>query len=410
MEEEKGQIVALKRSLTLPMVVFYGLGNILGAGIYVLVGKVAGEAGLLAPLSFLLAALVASASAFSYGELSSRYPVSAGEAVFVQRGIGIKQLSIAVGILISLSGMVSSAAIAKGFVGYLHVFVAMPDWLAIVLLLLMLGTLAGWGINQSVRVASFITVAEIFGLLLIIGVGGSHITTLPQRLPEMASLAGSATAWGGVMIGGFLAFYAFLGFEDMANIAEEVKRPRKTLPRAMIIAFVVATVLYVGVALVAILTVPPPELAASKAPLALIYETTTGRKPLLISVIGIFAVINGALIQIIMVSRVIYGMSRQGWIPAGFGRLHPATRTPLIATLLVTFAVTVLALWFPLTALAGMTSFFILIIFGLVNVSLIRIKRRSPHPEGVTVFPAWIPYAGAVLSFGLIVVSLFFGI
>ena len=404
------EVTQLRRSLGLPLVVFYGLGNILGAGIYVLVGKIAGSAGLLAPLSFLISALVAAMSAFSYGELASRYPVSAGEAVFVQRGLGLRPLSIAVGVLISISGMVSSAAITKGFVGYLQVFVAAPDWLAVVLLLLALGTLAGWGISQSVQVASLITLVEIGGLLFVIGVGSGNILDMPQRLPEITQLAAKPGTWVGVMLGAFLAFYAYLGFEDMDNIAEEVKNPRKNLPRAMIIALVISTILYVGVSLTAVLSASPAALSASKAPLATVYQNVTGSKPVIISIVGMFAVVNGALIQIIMVSRVIYGMSRQGWIPAGFGRIHPATRTPLIATLLVTVCVMVFALWVPLTALAGTTSFMLLVIFGLVNLSLIRIKRRDPHPEGVTIFPAWIPLAGFVLSFGLIATSLIYGI
>jgi basic amino acid/polyamine antiporter, APA family len=400
----------LRRSLGLPLVVFYGLGNILGAGIYVLVGKVAGSAGLLAPIAFLLSALVASLSAFSYGELSSRYPVSAGEAVYIQRGFGWRPLSIAVGVFISIAGMVSSAAITKGFVGYLHVFISTPDWLAVILLLLVLGTLAGWGISQSVQVASFITVVEIFGLLLVIAVGGDSLMTLPERWPEISEQVGRGAAWSGVMLGAFLAFYAFLGFEDMVNVAEEVKEPRTVLPRAIVIALVVSTVLYMAVAMVAVLSVSPAALSQSAAPMALVFTQATGSKPVLISVIGIFAVVNGALIQIIMVSRVIYGMSRQGWIPVEFGRINQATRTPLIATALVVFCVMVLALWVPLVALAGITSFLILIVFALVNLSLIRIKRHETRPEGVIFFPGWIPVGGFLLSIGLIVVSLVFGV
>ena len=400
----------LRRSLGLSLVVFYGLGNILGAGIYVLVGKVAGAAGLLAPVAFLLSALVASLSAFSYGELASRYPVSAGEAVYIQRGLGWRPLSIAVGVFISIAGMVSSAAIAKGFVGYLHVFVAVPDWLAIVLLLLVLGTLAGWGINQSVRVASLITAIEIGGLLLVIGAGSGSLLTLPDRLPEINGLLGSGAAWSGVLLGAFLAFYAFLGFEDMVNVAEEVKEARTNLPKAIVIALVVSTLLYMAVALVAVLSVSPSVLAKSTAPMATVFERATGSKPLVISLIGMFAVINGALIQIIMVSRVLYGMSRQGWIPAGFGHINSTTRTPLLATSLVVFCVIVFALWVPLVALAGVTSFLLLIVFTLVNLSLIRIKRREPRPEGVVLYPDWVPIGGLVLSVALIAVSLVFGI
>ena len=213
----------------------------------------------------------------------------------------------------------------------------------------------------------------------------------------------------GALLGAVLAFYAFIGFEDMVNVAEEVKEPRTNLPRAIVIALVLSTLLYMSVALVAVLSVPIDELKSSAAPMALVFSHATGSKPLLISAIGMFAVVNGALIQIIMVSRVIYGMSRQGWIPAEFGRINPATRTPLIATALVVFCVMVLALWVPLVALAGFTSFLILIIFALVNLSLFRIKRNEPRPEGVIIYPGWIPIGGFFLSVGLIVVSLVYG-
>jgi len=269
---------------------------------------------------------------------------------------------------------------------------------------------AGWGITQSVRLASLITIIEIGGLLLVIGVGSPSLAMLPERLPEMTASLGSGVAWGGVLLGAFLAFYAFLGFEDMVNVAEEVKEPRTNLPKAIVFALVISTVLYMAITLVAVLSVPQAELAQSAAPMALVFEHATGSKPFVISLIGMFAVINGALIQIIMVSRVLYGMSRQGWIPVGFGRINSTTRTPLLATSLVVLCVIVFALWVPLVALAGITSFLLLIVFALVNGSLIRIKRREPRPEGVIFYPDWVPVGGLVLSVALIVVSLFFGI
>lgn len=402
----------LKRSLSLTLVVFYGLGNILGAGIYVLVGKVAGVAGLLAPLSFLISAAIAAASAFSYGELASRYPVSAGEAVYVQKGLGLRPLSIAVGILISLAGMVSAAAISKGFVGYFQQFVAVPDVLAIIGLVFTLGAVAVWGIGQSIMIAAAMTVLEILGLVLIIVVGSPALAELPARLPEAIDLMGEGVVWQAVLLGAFLAFYAFLGFEDMVNVAEEVKNPRRNLPRAMILALIISGLLYFLVSLVAVLVVSPETLSASTRPLALIAREATGGNLWAVntvSLIGMFAVVNGALIQIIMVARVLYGMSRQGWLPKGMGMVHAATRTPVVATVIAASAVMVLALWVPLVMLAAITSFMILIVFGLVNLSLIIIKRRDPRPEGVVIFPAWIPVVGVFLSVGLIVVSLAFG-
>ena len=387
----------LRRSLSLPLVTLYGLGTIIGAGIYVLVAKVAAQAGLYAPLSFLLAALLATFTGFSYAELTARYPKSAGEAVYVQEGLRRRELSLLVGFLIIITGVVSAATIVKGFVGYLHVFVAVPDAVAITLVVLALGGLAVWGISESVAAATLITLVEIGGLLFIIIVAGNSLTTLPARWPELVPPV-DLVVWEGILLGAFLAFYAFIGFEDMVNVAEEVRDPTRVLPRAILLALAGATILYILVALVAVLALPPSELAETRAPLALIYERVTGQPPTLITLISLFAIINGALIQIVMGSRVLYGMSREGWIPNWLGRVHARTQTPHLATFLVAGVILVLALWFPLVALAKFTSFVILVVFALINFSLIRIKRRDPAPADIRTYPAWIPWAGFVLT------------
>jgi len=392
----------LKRSLSLPLITFYGLGTILGAGIYVLLGKVVGSAGLHAPLAFLLASCLALFTAFSYAELSARLPFSAGEAVYVQHALGRRSLSVLVGLLVVLVGVVSPAVIAKGFVGYLHVFVDVPGWLATALLVLALGTLAAWGISQSVVAASVITVVEIGGLVLVLWVARDSFGALPSRVGELVPAA-DTSVWHGVLLGAFLAFYAFIGFEDMVNVAEEVERPQRNLPLAIFIALAVTTVLYMAVALVAVLALPTAQLAASEAPLALIYERSTGRPPTLISLVSMLAVINGALIQIIMASRVLYGMGVRGWVPRPLGRVHPLTRTPLVATVLITAVVLVLALALPLVTLAKVTSLITLVVFALVNLSLWRIKGTDPHPPGVKTFPRWLPATGFVASAGFVV-------
>lgn len=383
----------LKRSLSLVQITLYGLGTILGAGIYVLVGKVAGLAGLYAPVSFVVAAALAALTGLSYAELSARYPRSAGEAVYVHEGLRMRGLPVLVGLLIILTGVVSAATIANGFVGYLHVFVPAPDWLAIALLVLLLGALAAWGINESVMAASVITLVEVGGLILVLFVAGGSLGELPARLPELIPPA-DAGVWHGILLGAFIAFYAFIGFEDMVNVAEEVKNPTRILPLAIVIAIVVSTVLYLLVAVVAVLALPPAELAQSRAPLALIYERATGSAPTLISLISIFAVVNGALIQIVMAARVLYGMSREGWLHSAFGKIHPGRQTPLLATVVTTAIVLCLALWLPLVTLAKATSFIILVVFALINLSLVRIKRRHPRPAGIRSYPAWIPVAG----------------
>ena len=396
--------VELKRSLSLTLTTLYGLGNILGAGIYVLVGKVIAHAGLFAPLSFLIASLLACLTAFTYAELSARYPLSAGEAVYVQQGLGIRTVSALVGLLIIFAGMVSAATILRGFTGYLQVFVPVPEIAAILVLVVALGGLAAWGITESVMVAALITVLEILGLLMIIVVATPDMLT-GQGLPSDFSPLLEGSAWYGIFAGGFLAFYAFIGFEDMVNVAEEVREPRRNLPRALLLSLAIASVLYFLVALAAISSVPASLLAGSEAPLADLYRYVTGQEPVVITLIGMFAVINGALIQIIMASRVCYGMSRQRWLPSMFGRVNALTRTPLLATAVVSLVVLGLALWFPIETLAKATSYFLLLVFSLVNLSLWRLKRGGDQPAGILQVPVWVPAAGFIASFLFVVIQ-----
>jgi APA family basic amino acid/polyamine antiporter len=393
--------IELKRALNLAFLTLYGLGTILGAGIYVLVGKVAGIAGLYAPVAFLVAAAIAAVTAFSYAELASRLPKSAGEAVYVQEGFGARSLSIAVGLLLVVAGLVSSATLANGFVGYLNVFVELPAWLVITLLVAGLGGLATWGIAESAMAAAAATLIEMAGLVLIVAVSTDSLATFPARLPELLPPFEPAT-WTSIAAGAFLAFYAFIGFEDMVNVAEEVKEPRRTLPQAIILAMAISTVLYLLVATAAVLALPLTELASADAPLALIFERATGQTPAVIALIGLFAVVNGALVQIIMCARVLYGMSEAGWLPRWLKRIHARRRTPHYATALVTLAVLALALWLPLVTLAKATSYTILVVFALINAALLRIKRRGPGPPGVRTYPMWIPAAGCGLSVAML--------
>ncbi len=397
---------ALRRTLTLPLITLYGLGNILGAGIYVLIGKVAAHAGLFAPFSFLVASLLACLTAFSYAEMSARYPVSAGEAVYLHKGFALQWLSVLVGLLIVLAGIVSAAAIARGFTGYLQVFVTLPAPVAVVLLVALLGGLAAWGISQSVKTAAAITLAEAVGLLLILWVAHPTAEQLAAQAPAMLPPA-DGLVWQGILLGGFLAFYAFIGFEDMVNVAEEVRNPLRNLPRAILLALGVSTLLYMLVSVVAVTAVAPDQLAASDAPLALVYSSATGRQPVLISLISIFAIVNGALIQIIMAARVLYGLSNQHWLPRFFGTVNPLTRTPVNATVVVSLLVLTMALWLPIETLAGFTSLFILVVFALVNAALWKIKLQETETPGVFRTWLWVPVAGCLCSLAFVLFQVF---
>lgn len=398
--------VPLSRRLNLPLLVFYGLGTTIGAGIFVLVGKVAGRAGMWAPVSFLAASLLAALSALSFAELVARHPHSAGEAVYVREGLQSHRLALAVGLMVALAGVVSSATIVNGSVGYINAFVRLSQGPGIVLVVALLATLATWGIRESVVAASVFTVLEVGGLVLVVWAAREGLGDLPARAGELLPpLQGGA--WIAVMAGAMLAFYAFLGFEDLVNVAEEAKDVARTMPMAILLTLIISTLLYVLVALAAVLTVAPAELADSDAPLALIYARATGGGARVISAIAIFAVLNGALIQIIMASRVVYGLATMGELPAGLAWVHPRLRTPVVATGLIAAAVLALALVFPLESLAETTSAIILVVFALVNLSLVAIKRRGdPAPPRVRVYPIWIPGGGFIVSLGFLALQL----
>ena len=393
--------VSLKRTLSLPMMVLYGLGTTIGAGIYALVGEIASVAGYFAPVSFLIASLLAGFTAISFAELCGRFPRAAGAALYVKQGFASERLSTIVGLLVITAGLVSAAALVNGFVGYLHQFIGLDRVIAIVLVTILLGGIAAWGIAESVTIASLITVIEIGGLLLVVIVSGEGLSASSARWTELIPSA-DITSWGAVYLGAVLSFYAFIGFEDMVDVAEEVKEVKRNLPLAILLTLGITTFIYMLVIVTAVLSLPPAELASSEAPLAKIYEYHTGEKAVIISIIGMFAIINGALIQMIMASRVLYGLSSRGQLPDLLGIVHHRTRTPLVATGVATGIVLVLALVGRLASLAETTSVIMLIIFSMVNLSLWRIKRRDPHPVGVRIFPTWVPITGFFVSFAFV--------
>lgn len=395
----------LRREVGLLLFALYGTGNIIGAGIYVLVGKVAGEAGLMAPFAFVLAAFIAGLTGLSYGELAGRFPVSAGEAVYLQKAFGRRSLSTAVGFLIALAGLVSAATMARGFVGYFGQFIEVPSALLIIVFISTLTLIAARGIAESARVAALLTLVEAGGLLWVIVVAAPESSAAP--LFSLATLLpANATAWQGVFAAAFLAFFAFIGFEDMVSIAEEVKTPERNMLRGIVLAFAVSTVLYLLVTVAALSALPLDVLAASDAPLADVYRAATGKGALFISLIGLVAVINGALIQIIKAARIFYGMSRNGWLPGWFGIVNARTRTPLRSTFVAGGTALVVALSLPLVSLAKVTSAMVLIVFTLVNVALIRIKLGSPPSQNVRAVPLLVPLLGAVSSIGILLLGL----
>lgn len=396
----------LKRSISFPMLVLYGLGTTIGAGIYALVGELANVAGYLAPVSFLLASFMAGLTALSFAELSSRYPRCAGAALYVREGLRIKQLSTLVGLLVILAGLVSSAALVNGFVGYLGEFVTLERTTAIIIVVVIVGLIAAWGVAESVTIAGVVTLIEVGGLLIVIAVSHEAILSAPENISKLIPEF-SASEAGLIFSGAVLAFYAFIGFEDMVDLAEETRNVERVMPLAIIATLVITTTLYILIMLAAVLSMSPDDLGKSEAPLALLYEFHTGNKATLVGVIGMFAIINGALIQVIMAARVLYGLSTRGEIPAIFKKINARTQTPVVATFAAVTVVFLLAIYGHLSGLASATSIIILAVFSIVNLSLIRIKLNGAAPENSVMFPLFVPVLGFIISAGFVLTGLY---
>jgi basic amino acid/polyamine antiporter, APA family len=399
-----GSNARLNRSLGLPLVTLYGLGNILGAGIYVLIGKVAGFAGESTTLAFVIAMVTAAVTALSYMELSGRYPVSASVSVYLHEAFGKRWLSVAIGLAMVGGGIASAAALAQGFAGYLNVFISVPTIVGSVGLLVVLGAIAMKGIGESAKTAAVLTGLEILGLVLIIWFGRKAFTQMD--IHAMTSVD-PAVGLGGVFAGAFLAFYAYIGFEDMVNVAEEAKNPSRTMPLAILISLVVSTVLYLLVVIVSTTVVSPAELADSSAPLTLVFERSGAGNVAVLSLIGVIAAMNGVIVQIIMGSRILYGLANEGWISRRFAVVHKSYKTPVTATLVILAAMIVATAVLPLVSLAQLTSLLVLTIFTLVNASLIVIKRRGGDHAGYVTVPAVIPYLGVLLCVGNVAFQVF---
>lgn len=380
--------------------VLYGVGTTVGAGIYALIGEISDVAGYLAPWAFLTAALLAAFTAYSYAQLSARYPKAAGAALYVQQGLKTPRLGQVVGLLVIAAGVISSAALVNGFVGYLQEFLPLGRIPAVVLASTLLFVVAAWGIAESVWIAGLISVIEVLGLLWITLLAG-QATELSQVnwtvfVPEF-----SFATWSIVMTGALLAFYAYIGFEDMVEVAEEINEVATNLPRAILLTLGLSTLIYVLLVMSTILAVGPEVLAGADAPLSAVYRKLTGAEPVLISFIGLFAIINGALIQVIMASRVLYGLAARGQLPALLAWVHPKTRTPLPATVAAAATVLALALAGTLAGLAELTSVTMLVIFALVNWSLARLLWHE------SIGRAWIGLLGGVICAGFVARAIF---
>lgn len=383
----------LRRRLGLGLLTSYGVGVMVGAGIYVLVGVVIAQAGVWAPVAFLLAAGVALPSALSYAELTTRLPEAAGEAAFVEAGFGKGTIAVPVGLAIVVAGIISGAAVLRGGVGYLGALVDVPEpWLIIGLGLLLI-LVATLGVLESLAFSAIFTVIEVAGLLAVSAAGFMAEPTadwITPAAPEWTMIAGAVS----------LCFFAFIGFQDLANMAEEVRDPSRIMPRGILLALAITAVLYAMVSLAAVRAVPVAEMAATHRPIALLWETSTGSSAAFLSAIGVAAAVNGILAQIVMAARVLFGLGRRVRWLAPFTQVSERTGAPTRATLLVGACLIAAALLLPVNALAEVTSVVLLVVFSLVNIALILIKRRNPDaPFRLPVVVPWIGLVTATAAF-----------
>ena len=405
-------VTGLHPTLNRWQVLLYGLGSMLGAGIYALVGRAAETLGNAIWLAFLAAMVAALLTGLSYACVGGRYAKAGGAAYVTHRAIGWPALSYVVGIAVMMSGLTSMATGVQAIAENLEkaAGMALPIKLIAIGLVLLVGGIIFRGMKESMWVNLLCTVVEASGLLFIIAVGlrfwgGVDYFEIPP--PATAGSAASSLTLALVLQGAVLMFFSFIGFEDILNVSEEVKDPQRDIPFGLIGAMILATLIYMAVAITAVSVVPWRELAASKTPLM---EVARRAAPWLHGidhvylVITIFAIGNTALLNYLMGSRLLYGMSCQGLLPAPLRRLHPVRHTPHVAIVVLFVIVTLLILSGGVKPLAEATVLLLLTVFAVVNVSLILLKRRPGEPTGGFDVPLIIPILGALVCTLLIIV------
>lgn len=399
----------LKKTLGPVLLTLYGVGIMIGAGIYVLVGHAAGAAGVWAPLAFLVAGLVAIPSALSYAALSAAIPEAAGDSAYVEKGLNSHSLAMLVGFINIAAGIIGGAAVLRGGVGYLTALVPIDPTLAIAALGLLLTAIAIVGVIESLGFAAVMTLIEIAGLALVAWAGFTALpspdwsaTLSAQSLPSPAALPGIAAAT-------VFAFFAFLGFDDLVNMAEEARDPARDMPRTILWSLAITTALYALVTVAAVRAVPIDRLAASERPLATVWEVATGQGAAFLAAIAVAAALNGVLAQIVMAARVLFGLGRRAPTLAIFHRANTRTGTPIAATALIGAATIAAALALPVATLAEYTTLALLLVFSIVNISLIgylwRRKETGKTPAAPLPFrvPAFIPWLGLAGALALLV-------
>ena len=361
----------LRRELGLFEVTLSGVGIILGAGIYVLIGQAAGLAGNALWLAFGLSAIIALLTGLSYAELSSMFPKAAAEYDYVANAFNTR-LAFVIGWMVFLSGVLAAATVALGFAGYFSALTGSPQILSAVAILILLTGLLVYGVKETARVAVVSTLLEMAGLIVIIAIGLPHLGSVNYlEMPQ---------GFSGLFAASALIFFAYQGFESMVKFSEETKSPETIVPKALILAVVICVVFYILVALSVVSVMGWEQLSVSKAPFADIVSGTLGPDAaILIAIIALFATANTVLMSMYASSRILYGMAGSYRLTAGFARVHPGRRTPMTA--IVFCGILSIALLFAgdIVFIANVTNFMLFITFIAINAAVIFLRYSSPE-------------------------------
>ena len=366
----------LKRHMGLFHLTMYGVGLILGAGIYVLIGEAAGFAGNSMWMSFLLGAIVAIFAGLSYAELSALFPKAAAEYTFVKNAFKNDFFAFIIGWLTAITSIIVAATVSLGFGGYLTQFIELPITIGAIFLIGILSIVNFIGIKESAWANTIFALITAGGLVLIIFLGFSIEPV------ESVDYFEAPNGMTGIILAFVLIFFAFIGFEDMANVAEEVRKPQKTIPRAIILSVVITGIIYILVSLSVIRILNWEILAASSAPLADVAHGVLGTKgSITLSLIALFATASTVLITLVAGARILYGMAKSNSLPQFLGRIHPKTKTPWIAVIGILIASVGFAFVGDIVIVANITVFAVVITFAVINLAVIVLRYTESELE-----------------------------
>ena len=376
--------VTLRRNLGLFEATCAGVGIIVGAGIYALIGAAAGLAGNMVWLSFLISAIVAACTGLAYAELSSLFPKSDGEFSYTLNAFSSKALAFVIGYLVILSGVVGAAAVAMGFAGYLSQFVPVSLLILSILCILLFSFVNFWGIEQSSRLNVLFTIFEVGALVVIVLLSFGYFGSVDYTVTTPAGLTGVFSAAA-------LIFFAYTGFESVVKLSEETKNARKTIPRALVLSVIITMILYMLVGISAVSVVGWDVLSSSKAPLALVAQTLMGGiAGIILSIVALFSTGNTVLILLVTTSRMLYGFGKDFKKLRILSKVHLTRRTPFIAVFLTGLvSALVVLLGKRIDFIANVSNVILFLTFFVVNISVIalRFNKKSSRVKNAFRIP-----------------------